>query len=112
MRELNNEEKIKKAMIEERNSLLDEDITPEINEPYDINNGFCLLFAENVEERLKEVVNVKISHLTLMNHNHYWITYNKKHYDAEAVNGVDNWEDLPFWSRLNIDLSSKKFKES
>lgn len=31
--------------------------------------------------------------------NHSWIYYNKKHYDAEAPNGVDFWYELPIFKR-------------
>ena len=31
---------------------------------------------------------------------HYWLTYSGRHYDAEALEGVDHFLDLPFFQRI------------
>jgi hypothetical protein len=30
---------------------------------------------------------------------HSWIYHNGKHYDVEAINGVENWWNLPLYKR-------------
>lgn len=45
---------------------------------------------------------------------HEWIYYKKRHYDAEAPNGVDYWYQLPFFQRSISDYksyTSKKIQE-
>nr|WP_305910549.1 hypothetical protein [Methylomarinum sp. Ch1-1]MDP4523309.1 hypothetical protein [Methylomarinum sp. Ch1-1] len=33
---------------------------------------------------------------------HVWIVHNKRHYDAECPEGVDNFFDLPLFSRYKV----------
>lgn len=39
---------------------------------------------------------------TLLNHS--WLYYNGKHYDAENIEGVDEWHKLSCWERFGIKL--------
>lgn len=71
--------------------------------PYDINNGEC--------DRLTQIVCDSINGAgwratefedEFEGYNwvgHVWIEYRGKHYDAECLEGVDNFLDLPIFQR-------------
>lgn len=73
--------------------------------PYDINNGECDNFADDVYSSLKSLnINVEIKDSTESKYNnHFWIydPIDKKHYDAEEPYGVIKWRHLPIFLRFN-----------
>jgi hypothetical protein len=77
--------------------------------PWDINNGLCEDFAEEISKLVPtaEVVDIVRFEGTededsnndlLLEYAHFWILWNGKHYDAEYIEGVVNHRDLPFFN--------------
>lgn len=69
-------------------------IYPEVSTLVAINSGECYTIAESV---LEEIDGVRVYGAGL---EHVWITYNDKHFDAEAPCGVNDPLDLPFFRRV------------
>lgn len=68
--------------------------------PEKINNGSCGLFAELVINSLGgETEDLYSSFTDSISPAHEWITFNDRHYDAEAIEGVDSHELLPWFKR-------------
>lgn len=86
--------------------------------PKEINNGLCDFVAEEAVKRIpgaKYMSTDDMSYETLKQykfttHGHAWFILNGKHYDAEAINGVDSWEDLPIFqgSRVRKTYTTKR----
>jgi hypothetical protein len=60
----------------------------------DINNGFCWLWAITVQHI---VSNAELCYDGTTNHS--FIKINDKFYDAQELNGVEDWRDLPILKR-------------
>jgi hypothetical protein len=126
-----------------RNRYIEEKL---VNSYYDINNGLCTEFAEDVinllggetdelygitncnftkdsnshiynwdERLLEDYWNISppldLSWDDLRNiyfGDHYWIVYNKRHYDAECPEGVDNFFNLPIFKRTILKYNKTK----
>lgn len=71
----------------------------EIRCPRDIDDGWCLYFAERVADHLGRPDDVRVLQHTGYGVSHAWIEHRGRHYDAEAPAGVDDWRDLPFVRR-------------
>ena len=74
--------------------------------PQTINNGLCDYFASIVNEDSNyeaKVVGIEDFDATKnpLDYPHIWLYFNDKHYDAECVEGVDSWDQLPFFIRMN-----------
>ena len=76
--------------------------------PYDINNGECSEFTHSVIEQMGGDSN-ELYELYTSNFDpdwitelplHVWILYKGRHYDAEAPEGVDNWRELPIFTKF------------
>lgn len=65
--------------------------------PWDINNGWCETYGEMVRERLPEAECAWLDELTDDDTvpNHYVVIYRGRYYDAECVDGVTDWRNLP-----------------
>ncbi len=69
--------------------------------PYDINNGDCEDFQQDVCAAIsnaQERVTENYPSAARMA-GHCWIYYRGRHYDAEAPRGVDRWQRLPIFAR-------------
>lgn len=91
---------VKKATSDQLDEMLEIDLTPSVECAKDVNKGFCWYFAENVYDRLGQPEDVHILGCGTMSGNHRWIECNGTHYDSEALQGVEEWKNLPFWRRI------------
>jgi hypothetical protein len=71
-------------------------------DPYDINNGYCEEWAELVAARIDEAT-VEDPYTATGDESyelwgHSFIKYRDKFYDAECLEGVERWQDLPVFS--------------
>lgn len=83
--------------------------------PEAINSGDCADFAEAL---LGELLEAGVTRLVVVDSNdlvhdgdsadywHVWIYCDGRHYDAEAPDGVEDWEQLPFFVRWRDDAAS------
>lgn len=64
--------------------------------PSEINNGNCDVFAD----ALYAVVGGELLEFDLDSSypTHVWVRHNGRHYDAECVDGVEDWRDLPIFA--------------
>lgn len=90
--------------------------------PWDINNGLCFEFVEEVCKLVPKAKEVDIvtfegtddvdyNNDLMLEFSHAWILWNGKHYDAECIDGVVNHRDLPFFKhnpRLNLPKAIRK----
>lgn len=69
--------------------------------PSEINNGSCGEFSAMVIDALDgETTIIYESYTEDRIIGHCWITFENRHYDAEAPDGVNQAIDLPFFQRL------------
>lgn len=72
--------------------------------PFQINNGNCDYFANDLAEALKAIGLTKVFHDETPNlaefPGHCWIVCNGKCYDAESPTGVSRWRQLPIFARI------------
>jgi hypothetical protein len=64
-----------------------------------INEGLCFRWAGLV---FNKVEGSKIAGHNRFGQGHSWVEYAGKCYDAECLEGVETWIDLPFWQRLGV----------
>jgi hypothetical protein len=70
--------------------------------PREINAGLCDEWAQRAIEKLGKHAHMHVTptaYKYIWAGGHYWIKYQGKHYDAEALQGVNDWKDLPFFKR-------------
>lgn len=87
--------------------------------PEKINSGWCGWFAEELRQRLIEAKHhsahtaetADFARTKSVWHSHAWVTCEGKHYDAEALEGVDDWQDLPFFRR-RPELRRRRSRET
>lgn len=91
------EREIQIAAINVTADLLADGDIPEIQHVQDINDGWCLHFAEQVRDRVGGDVEV-YEHVGY-GWAHCWVECDGRAYDAEAPAGVDDWRELPFSQR-------------
>lgn len=72
--------------------------TPEI-----INSGNCEMFAHDIVDLFPEA-RIQWSHEG--DAAHCFVVYQGRYYDAECSNGVDDWNNLPFFSRNRNSMAS------
>lgn len=92
-------EEIERALREVRNVLLSEPVSPRVEVPADINLHYCRFVAETVAERVGDDVDVEILEDGGRGFVHVWVAHDGRHYDAERVEGVTDYRDLPFFQR-------------
>lgn len=76
------------------------------DEVCEINHGWCADFAHAVWEELGRPDCVEIfgdEDLGAESYSHTFIHFAGMYYDAECVEGVDDWTQLPFFHRNNAD---------
>jgi len=93
---------------------ISDEIRAEVSEmgmhPFDINDGYCEDFANNVIARMggyrdglceTEVEIETKGQIGCQDlPGHVWIVCDGLHYDAEEPQGVDDWRELPLFARL------------
>ena len=92
-------EELKRALREVRDTLLSNPVSPRVEEPADINLHFCRYVAETVAERSGYEYGIEILEDGGRGFAHTWIAYDGRHYDAECIDGVRDYRDLPFFER-------------
>ena len=82
---------------EVRDTLLAEPVSPRVEAPADINHHYCRYVAETVAGRIDD--DVQILEDGGRGFVHTWLYSDGRHYDAECVEGVADYRDLPFFRR-------------
>lgn len=81
--------------------------------PQEINNGYCADFACVVCNGWTGVEGIGGAKLMsdedmgASEYTHSFIEYRGKYYDAECLNGVDNWKSLPIFARQRLEQSDQ-----
>ena len=95
-------------------------------QPWDINNGLCEEFTNNVVNRVPEAQELTEIDCGDSKHNplgddgypesihagHSWVYYKGKHYDAETLHGVDDPHNLPIFHPEGNPRLEKKTAQS
>lgn len=92
-------EELQQALREVRDTLLDEPVSPRVETPVDINLHYCRYVAESVTDRLGNGQDIEILEDGGRGYMHTWLHHDGSHYDAECVEGVTDYRDLPFFQR-------------
>lgn len=90
---------LQKALQDVRHTLLSNPVSPRVNTPDDINRHYCHYVAQTVTNRLDDDIDVKILQDGGRGYVHTWIYHDGSHYDAECVEGVTDYRNLPFFQR-------------
>lgn len=90
---------ISRALEEVRETLLEEPVSPRVEEPRDINLHYCRYVAETVVDRLGDDVDVEVLEDGARGYVHTWLKVDGRHYDAECLEGVTDHRELPFFRR-------------
>lgn len=91
----------------------------DIDSAYDINSGLCEEFMMDVSQEFSEVKEgctgimfEDVCGICAPFPTHIWIMFNGKHYDSEAIEGVDDWRKLPIFKRSSgTDRNSEVIEE-
>jgi hypothetical protein len=84
---------------EVRDTLLEEPVSPRVETPADIGEHYCRYVAQTVADRVSDETDVRVVQDGGAGHAHVWLVSDGRHYDAECVEGVDDYHDLPFFQR-------------
>lgn len=90
---------LERALRGVRDTLLSNAVSPRVDEPADINHHYCRYVAETVAERLGDEYGLEVVTDGGRGFVHTWIAYEGRHYDAECVEGVADYQALPFFRR-------------
>ena len=90
---------LRRALCEVRDTLLEEPVSPRVEAPADVNRHYCRYVAETVAGRLDDGYGVEVLEDGGRGFAHTWLYYAGRHYDAECVDGVGDYRDLPFFQR-------------
>lgn len=82
-----------------RETLLANPVSPRVETPRDINQHYCRYVAETVVERVGDRDDVEVVEDGARGFAHTWVVCDGRHYDAECVEGVDDYRALPFFRR-------------
>lgn len=88
-------------LIEVRNNLIQPNTFPA--NAAEINNGYCADFATIVWERLNRHPDIFISNdeeLADVEYSHTFLEFRGMYFDAECIEGVDDWTQLPTFHRI------------
>ncbi|MFC7227765.1 hypothetical protein N0B31_10155 [Salinirubellus salinus] len=88
-----------RTLREVRDRLLAEPVSPRVADARDINLHYCQYVARTVAERVGDDVAVEILEDGGGGYGHTWLRCDRRHYDAECVEGVTDHRDLPFFRR-------------
>lgn len=92
-------EAVQRALREVRERLLSNPVSPRVDDPADINRHYCRYVAETVAERVEDGCDLEVLEDGGRGFVHTWIAHDGRHYDAECVEGVTDYRDLPFFRR-------------
>lgn len=92
-------EELERILQEVRDKLLSNPVSPRVEDPADINLHYCRYVAETVVEKLDSDFDVEILVDGGRGFSHTWIAHGGRHYDAECVEGVTDYQNLPFFQR-------------
>lgn len=81
-----------------RDELLEEPVSPRVETPRDINRHYCRHVAETVADRVDDA-DLRILEDGARGFAHVWLACDGRHHDAECVEGVGEYTDLPFFQR-------------
>lgn len=84
---------------EVREELLSNPVSPRVANPEDINIHYCRYVAETVAERSGDEYDIQILEDGGKGFAHVWIAWDGRHYDAECIEGVTDYTELPFFQR-------------
>lgn len=90
---------VERALRAVRDKLLEQPVSPRVETPADINTHYCRYVARTVVDRVGDDVDVRIVEDGGRGYAHTWLVHDGRHYDAECVEGVDDYRDLPFFQR-------------
>lgn len=90
---------LQSVLREVRDTLLSEPVSPRVDSAADINTHYCRYVAETVAERLGADVDVRILEDGANGYAHVWLARDGRHYDAECIEGVTEYSNLPFFQR-------------
>lgn len=91
-------EELGRVLREVRDTLLSNPVSPRVETAADINNHYCRYVAETIAERVSEACDVTILE-DGGGYAHVWLACEGRHYDAECVEGVTDYRNLPFFRR-------------
>jgi hypothetical protein len=66
--------------------------------PEEINNGYCADFATVIGDTWRVEI-LSDEDMGSNEYTHTFIRFRGRYYDAEAIDGVDDWKDLPIFKR-------------
>lgn len=89
---------LQRALREVRDTLLREPVSPAVEEPADINLHYCRYVARSVVEAVDDDA-IDIVEDGGKGYVHTWIHCDGRHYDAECIEGVEDYHQLPFFQR-------------
>jgi hypothetical protein len=92
-------DEITRILRDVRDTLLEEPVSPRVAAPHEINEHYCRYVAETVVERASDERDVRVLQDGGSGYAHAWVAADGKHYDAECVEGVDDYRNLPFFRR-------------
>lgn len=92
-------DELERALRDVRDTLLTKPVSPRVESPADINLHYCRFVAESVADELGDEYELQILEDGGRGFVHTWIAWNGRHYDAERPEGVDDYHDLPFFTR-------------
>lgn len=90
---------LREAIREVRDTFLTEPVSPRVATPRDINLHYCRYVAETVANDVAGAADVEILEDGGRGFVHTWIACDGRHYDAECIDGVADYRDLPFFKR-------------
>lgn len=92
-------DKVKRTLRDVRDKLLSNPVSPRVEAPADINLHYCRYVAETVEEELSEDMDIEILEDGGQGYAHTWVRSHGRNYDAECIDGVEDYRNLPFFQR-------------
>lgn len=90
---------LRRALREVRYKLLSNPVSPRVEELADINLHYCRYVAETVDNQVSDKLDIEIIEDGGQGFVHTWLRYDGRHYDAECIDGVDDYQNLPFFQR-------------
>ena len=70
--------------------------------PFEINNGNCDIFADEVAQKISQAEAIETFYLNVDEYSHFYIKYKEKFFDAECPYGVRDFLKLPTFKREKI----------
>jgi hypothetical protein len=93
-------ERFQRTLRDVRDALLDNPVSPRVDTAADINaTHYCRYVAETVAEQVEGEYDVEILEDGARGYAHVWLSVDGRHYDAECIEGVDDYTELPFFQR-------------